>query len=166
MLSPRYPALEGFLLSPRYPDNRNKGVQHGSPDTHRHDGGSAKPKAERYTIADPQLPGHYVRVSRAAPRPLPSSRATRAASKCWQTIGSAALYTIAEAREKAREAIKAIKAGEDRAGPQSFAGVAEQWFKRHVEAKGTALGGRDSPLSRQVDFASMGRSRLHLDPAR
>src|SRR5262249_28925887 len=30
-------------------------------------------------------------------------------------------------------ALAAIKAGEDRAGPQSFQAIAEQWLKRHVE---------------------------------
>ena len=43
---------------------------------------------------------------------------------------------IEEARAKARETIAAIKAGADRAGPQSFQAVAEDWFKRHVVAKG------------------------------
>ena len=54
----------------------------------------------------------------------------------WHTIGSAELYKIEDARELARLAIKAIKAGEDRSGPQSFDVVAEEWFKRHVEGKG------------------------------
>jgi integrase len=54
----------------------------------------------------------------------------------WHTIGSTELYKVEEARELARTAIKAIKAGESRAGPQSFEAVAELWLKRHVEAKG------------------------------
>jgi integrase len=59
----------------------------------------------------------------------------------WHTIGSTELYKVEEARELARTAIKAIKAGESRAGPQSFEAVAELWLERHVEAKGlrTAL---------------------------
>jgi integrase len=54
----------------------------------------------------------------------------------WHTVGSTALYKIEEARALARTAIKAIKAGESRAGPQSFIAVSGQWIKRHVEAKG------------------------------
>jgi integrase len=54
----------------------------------------------------------------------------------WHTIGSTELYKVEEARELARTAIKAIKAGESRAGPQSFEAVAELWLKRHVDAKG------------------------------
>ena len=36
--------------------------------------------------------------------------------------------------------MKAIKLGADRAGPQSFQAVAEEWLKRHVEAKGLLTG--------------------------
>jgi hypothetical protein len=54
----------------------------------------------------------------------------------WATIGSTSLFGIDEAREKAREAIKAIKAGENRARPGTFKATAENWLKRHVEAKG------------------------------
>ena len=52
-----------------------------------------------------------------------------------QTIGSSAMLTIDQARSKARDTIAAIKAGADRACPQSFQPVAEDWFKRHVIAK-------------------------------
>ena len=54
-----------------------------------------KPRAKRYAVSDPAVPGHWI-----------------------------------------RGAIKAIKEGLDRAGPQSFASVSEQWLKRHVDAKG------------------------------
>jgi hypothetical protein len=54
----------------------------------------------------------------------------------WHTIGSTELFKVEEARELARTAIKAIKAGESRAGPQSFEAVAESWLRRHVDAKG------------------------------
>ena len=54
----------------------------------------------------------------------------------WHTIGASTLYDIEEAREKAREAIKGIKSGGSRDGVETFEAVAEQWLKRHVEAKG------------------------------
>jgi integrase len=53
----------------------------------------------------------------------------------WHTVGSAAVYSLDQARELARTAIQAIKAGESREGPQTFAAVAEQWLKRHVDHK-------------------------------
>jgi integrase len=81
------------------------------------------------------------------------------------------LFSLEEARELARTAIKAIKAGEDRAGPQSFETIAEQWMKRHVEAKGLrssrhikgyldrhvlpAWGGREFESIRRGDVAAL-----------
>jgi integrase len=55
---------------------------------------------------------------------------------------------VEESRELARTAIKAIKAGESRAGPQSFEAVAELWLKRHVEAKGLRTASR---VKRRLD---------------
>ena len=58
----------------------------------------------------------------------------------WATIGGADLMTIAEARERAREAIKRIKAGkppfEAPVKAETFGDVAATWLKRHVKAKG------------------------------
>jgi integrase len=59
----------------------------------------------------------------------------------WATIGSAELFTIAEAREKAREALKRVKAGRSASEPPptkpaTFEAVAEQWLARHVRVNG------------------------------
>jgi hypothetical protein len=54
----------------------------------------------------------------------------------WATIGSTALLSIKKAREKAKEVLDKINAGEDRAKPQSFKAVCDEWLKRRVEAKG------------------------------
>jgi hypothetical protein len=51
-------------------------------------------------------------------------------------VGGTDLYNIAEAREAARDVIKAIKLGGNRNGVVTFGSVAEQWVKRHVDAKG------------------------------
>ena len=66
----------------------------------------------------------------------------------------------------ARAAIKAIKAGEDRSGPQSFTAMAEQWFKRHVEAKGlrSAVPYQDIPQSMHILPAWAGRE-FDRDPS-
>jgi integrase len=92
-------------------------------------------KAERYTHADPQLPGHYIRVQPSGSKSYAVIMRDPRGKQVLHTIGSTALHTIAEARELARDAIKAIKAGRDRQGPQSFEVIAEEWFKRHVEVK-------------------------------
>jgi integrase len=97
---------------------------------------SLKSKAKRYAVADPQLPGHYVRVTPNGAKSFAAVARDPHGRQVWHTVGSTSLYNIEEARELARAAIKAIKAGEDRAGPQSLDAVADQWFKRHVEAKG------------------------------
>src|SRR5262249_30485979 len=100
-----------------------------------------KPGPKRRPIPDPQLPGHYVRVSERGPKTFYAVARDPRGKQVWHCIGSTSLYNVEESRELARAAIKAIKAGESRAGPQSFEAVAELWLKRHVEAKGlrTAL---------------------------
>src|SRR5262249_18256564 len=72
-------------------------------------------------VPDPQLSGHYVRIVRrgktfAAVARAPSGR------QIWHTIGSSSLYSIGEAGEKGREAIKAIRAGRDRNGAETLRG--------------------------------------------
>src|SRR5262245_12828200 len=85
--------------------------------------------------ADPQMPGHYVRVWASGRKSFSVMTRGLDGKQVRVTLGEFPRITIAEARELAREAIKRVKAGEDRAGPQSFESVAENWFKRHVEAK-------------------------------
>jgi integrase len=80
------------------------------------------------------------------------------------TIGSTALYGVAEAREKAREVIKAVRAGEG-AGLDTFMSVAGQWLKRHVEKNGRTRAEIERVLARYIlpkwagrDFVSIKRS--------
>jgi len=95
-----------------------------------------KPKAARYNFADPQLPGHYIRVAPSGGKSFAVVTRDPNGKQIWATIGPTHLHTIAEARELARDLIKKIKAGEDRGGPETFASVAEQWLARHVVARG------------------------------
>ncbi|MGB6769086.1 MAG: tyrosine-type recombinase/integrase [Methyloceanibacter sp.] len=95
-----------------------------------------KARSKLYAHPDPQLPGHYVRVTPAGSKSFVAVARDPRGKQVWITIGSAAHIGIAEARERAREAVLRIKAGEDRAGPQSFQSVTEEWLKRHVDAKG------------------------------
>jgi integrase len=98
--------------------------------------GNLKPRAARYVAPDPELPGHYVRVQPSGAKSYVVVARDPNGKQVWATSGVTSLFGIAEARERARQAIKAIKAGEDRAAPDSFEGVAEEWFKRHVMTKG------------------------------
>jgi hypothetical protein len=58
----------------------------------------------------------------------------------WATVGLTELYDLDEARGKAREVIKRVKAGQapfpTPAKAETFKAVAENWIARHVVAKG------------------------------
>jgi integrase len=95
-----------------------------------------KPRAARYVSPDPELPGHYIRVQPSGAKSYVAVARDPNGRQVWHTIGSATLFDIDVAREHARAAIVAIKNGAERAGPESFEAVSEQWFKRHVTAKG------------------------------
>jgi integrase len=98
-----------------------------------------KPRPQRYAEPDPQLTGHYVRVQPSGAKSFVTVART-AGKQIWTTIGATDVLSIGEAREKAREAIKRVRAGlpaleAPPTKPDSFQDVAEQWLKRHVDAK-------------------------------
>ncbi len=100
-----------------------------------------KPGAKRLTMPDPLLRGHYVRVTPKGAKSFVAVARDPGGRQIWATLGSADVLTIAEAREKAREAIKRIKSGQPAfepppVAPDSFEAVANNWLKRHVQAKG------------------------------
>jgi integrase len=100
-----------------------------------------KPRAARYTMPDPELVGHYVRVMPSGAKSYVTVARTPLGKQVWTTIGSTDHIKIDDARDKARETIRRIKAGLPaiEAPPpaaDSFAVVAENWQKRHVAAKG------------------------------
>jgi len=101
-----------------------------------------KPKAKRYSVPDPELIGHYVRVMPSGVRSFCAvARDPLLGKQVWTTIGNTDHVGIEEARTKAREIIGRVKRGlratePPAPAPDSFATVAEDWIKRHVEAKG------------------------------
>jgi integrase len=129
----------------------------------------AKPKL--YAHPDPQMPGHYVRVSPSGSKTYYAVARDPRGKQVWTAIGNAAHIKIEAAREKAREVIARVKSGQDRAGPQSFEAVSNKWLKRHVEAKQLrsapalisylnrfvlpAWGGREFTSIRRGDIASL-----------
>jgi integrase len=94
------------------------------------------PKRARYAVPDPALPGHYVRVQPSGAKAYVAVARDPRGKQIWHTIGSPNVFTLEDARAAARSAMVAIKQGEDHAPPESFEAVAQQWLKRHVEAKG------------------------------
>ena len=98
-----------------------------------------KPKAKRYTVPDPELRGHYVRVTPKGVKTFVTVTRNGFGKQIWTTIGGADVLKIADARERARKAIKRIKDGLEAfepppEKPDTFRAVAESYIKRHVEA--------------------------------
>jgi len=100
-----------------------------------------KPKAKRYSVPDPELIGHYVRVMPSGVKSYVAvAREPHGKHKqVWTTIGTTDHVKIEDARTKAREIIARVKAGKRATEPppppaDSFAAVSENWKRRHVEA--------------------------------
>ena len=100
-----------------------------------------KPGPKRRTLPDPELRGHYIRITPTGAKSYVAVARDPVGKQIWATIGGADLLTIDDARDKAREAIKRIKTGQSAfepppAQPDSFKAVAENYLTRHVRAKG------------------------------
>jgi integrase len=98
-------------------------------------------KAKRYIMPDPELRGMYIRVMPQGANVFCAVARDPYHKQILCTLGSADVVTIEEARDKARTAIKRIKAGLPPfealpTKPDSFEAVAGNWLKRHVVAKG------------------------------
>jgi integrase len=99
-----------------------------------------KPRAARYAHADPELRGHYVRVQPTGAKSFVAVTLDPHGKQVWATIGRTDVLSVADARERAKEAIRRIRDGlpafeVPSAKPETFEAVAEQWLKRHVHAK-------------------------------
>ncbi len=101
-----------------------------------------KPRVKRWTLADPGLACHYVRVTPVGARSyVVAVRDPINGKQVWKTIGSADVMSLAEARKRARVAIQRIRDGlpafePPAPAPDSFKVVAENYLARHVRAKG------------------------------
>ena len=100
-----------------------------------------KPGPKRQTLPDPELRGHYVRITPTGAKSYVAVARDPTGRQVWATLGGADLLTIDDARDKAREAIKRIKAGKSAfepppVEPDSFKAVAENYLTRHVRANG------------------------------
>jgi integrase len=122
-----------------------------------------QPKAKRYTHPDPELSAHYVRVY-----PSGAKSFVVVFNNKWTTIGDAKVFSIEQAREKARKILHAAQTGE--AAPESFKAVAAKWVDKHVIAKGLrsandidrhlgllidAFGDRDFASVRRLDVINL-----------
>jgi integrase len=134
-----------------------------------------RPKAERYSVTDPEQRGHYLRV-------MPSGTKTFVAvcrdvwgKQQWVTVGGTEL-TVEQSREKAREIIRRVRSGlpafePPPIQPDTYNAVAQNFLVRHVEKEG--LRSKDEikrvldkyilPVWGSRDFISIGRTDIaHL----
>jgi integrase len=99
-----------------------------------------KSRTARYAFADPEMRGHYIRVQPSGAKSFVAVTLDPRGKQVWATLGPCDVLSIGEAREHARKVIKRIRAGQpavDRPkAPNTFRDVAEQWLRRHVQAKG------------------------------
>ena len=96
-------------------------------------------KDERYIHADPEMSGHYIRITPSRTMTFVCTARDPYRKQIWHTIGDTDLHKIDEARELAREAIKRIKAGKPavepvKAKPDSYETVARNWLKQEAQA--------------------------------
>jgi Arm DNA-binding domain len=91
-----------------------------------------KPRAKLYAHPDPQLPGHYIRVTPAGSKSFVAVARDPRSKQVWTTIGWPKLIKIDDARERARAIIQAVKAG----SRLSFG----SWPKHSAISSGLAFG--------------------------
>jgi integrase len=128
-----------------------------------------KPRAKRYSLPDPELSGHYVRITPAGAKSFVA--VTRGpAGQIWTTIGPADGMAIKEARTRAREILDRIRAGKPAIEPKaaSFAAIVADWRKRHVDKNklrsapeiNRLLDRHVLPVWRDREFVSIRRSDI------
>src|SRR5262249_16883247 len=105
---------------------------------HRQAMAAKKRKSKRYIEADPEQRGLYVRIPPDGPIVFAAVARDPYGKQVWATLGTTADLKINEARERAREAIRRIKDGQEaieapKPKPESVAEMAENWLRRHVE---------------------------------
>jgi integrase len=111
-----------------------------------------KPHAAKYTVRVKDCPGLFLRVTPNGAKSFISAARDPYGKQIWATIGGREL-SVDDAREKARDVIRRIKDGlpafeAPPVKPDSFGAIAENWYTRHVEAKGLRSAGE---LRRQLD---------------
>jgi hypothetical protein len=97
---------------------------------------------KRYSYADPELLGRYLRVpARTSRAPIAFAAVARdpGGKQIWTTVGTADAMGIDRARDLARQAIIRIKSDRPTSEPAkaTVADVAEQWLERHVRGQRT-----------------------------
>jgi integrase len=126
-----------------------------------------KRRPSRYIEADPEQRGLYLRIPPEGPIVFAAVARDPYGKQVWATLGTTADMKIGEARERAREAIRRIKDGQEAIEqpppkPESVAAMAENWLHRHVEKNKHRTAGE---MRRQVEkyILPYWRDRIFVD---
>jgi integrase len=97
-----------------------------------------KPHAVRYSQSDPQLAGHFIRVTPNNVKTYICVARNPDGKQVWTTIGNCEVMPVEEARARAREYLQRVRDGQPAiaAKGETFGAVAANWIKRHVEPNG------------------------------
>src|SRR5262249_24046753 len=97
-----------------------------------------KPRAQRYAVADPELRGHWIRVTATGAKSFVAVTRDRDGKQIWTTIGATDVFSIEQAREQARAILQRVRSGLPAIAPraESFGDVIASWLERHVEGNG------------------------------
>jgi integrase len=97
-----------------------------------------KPRAARYAFSDPQLAGHYVRVTPNGAKSFVCVARNADGRQIWTTVGNCEVMPIEEARQRAREYLQRVRDGLPAipSKGETFTTVAEEWLRRYVRKKG------------------------------
>ena len=94
-----------------------------------------KPRLKRYAHPDPQLAGHYVRVTPAGAKTYCVVTRGPDGKQRWVTTERCDAIDIADARIKARDILLRVRAGLPpiEARGETFGAITANWLRRHVE---------------------------------
>jgi integrase len=90
-----------------------------------------KAKAKRQTIPDPELRGHYIRITPTGSKSFWVVTRDPSGKQIWRMIGDADKMSIEAAREQAGRLIRTIRVTVMNAS-STFESVAREWFERQV----------------------------------
>lgn len=101
-----------------------------------------KPRAVRYAYPDPQMAGHYVRVTPNGAKSFVCVGRNPDGHQVWTTIAPCNVMPVGEARARARDMLQRVRDGLPAIAPRSetFGEVAANWIKRHVDRNGLRSG--------------------------
>jgi integrase len=95
-----------------------------------------KPRQKAYAFPDPEQRGHSIRVHPKGKKVYQVIARDLVGKQKWIIVGEFGVNSLEEARDKAREVLKALRSGSDPKGARSFQAVSDDWFTRHVMKKG------------------------------